>query len=121
MKKILLASLLLLGCAKQEFKPTTQGRAKLCVDFDMNEFMDTWTWRTRQYQGQQVEQLDLYGLQNITIQSDTMWTNGYGVDWTYMDCSIIDQQGSQLIYVEIYNDTMTWTGINDGTIWTLTK
>ena len=124
MRIILLLAVVLLGCQKEVLTPTVKNTdrvGKFCQDLDFNEFQDTWTWRTRQNPNGTIDQLDLWGLQQITINQDSMYMSILAVNWTYMDCSIIDQEGSQYLYVEIYNDTMTWTGLNDGTIWTLTK
>lgn len=118
MKKILFISLALIACEKE---PITTTNGRWCEPLDVNDFSDTWTWETIQYAGQQPQQLNLLGLQYITITPDSMYQMIQADSWTDLGCRVIDNGGSQLLQVNINGNTMTWTGLNDGTVWTLSR
>lgn len=119
MKKLLFIAVILISCQKQEIR-----RATKCPTFDHDEFVDTWTWQKVKHPGQQWEDLDMGILQDIVITPDTMYYLNVPTirePWYDLQCSMIDNGASQTLFVEIYNDTLHYTGLADGTEWILTK
>lgn len=117
MKAIIILLLLLAGC--QKF--THRERSK-CPGIDYDEFLNTWTWQTIQEPGGQPQPLNMGACQNITFTPDSaIYDCGLATSWTDLGCSYIDNEGSQQLFVQIWSDTLRFTGMNTGTIWILTK
>lgn len=119
MKKLFLI-LLLTGCAKETITPNNAREIK-CPQLDVDNFTDTWTYQTIQNYGQPVDTLNMGLLQTITIDNDSVHNALYSVRWEHLYCNVIKQEGEQDLIVYIDADTMTLTGVNNGTIWTLTR